>query len=146
MTVKDIVSGYLHEHGFDGLCTDGCGCGLRWLFECEEARTYCIPAYFHKIEAPDGGLYQQPIPHGFYSTRRRKVKAIDVLNAAKKTFEACGNYDYSQKKADSFLRRCGVRIKDGHNQEVELDKIKNTVYAMLDAQTENLFWKYLEEN
>ena len=34
MTVHEIVLEYLEEHGFDGLCTDDCGCSVDDLAPC----------------------------------------------------------------------------------------------------------------
>jgi hypothetical protein len=47
--VKDIVSNYLKENGFDGLCRrNSCGCGLDNLFDCPVERSEkCKPAYKH---------------------------------------------------------------------------------------------------
>lgn len=36
MTVKEIVKEYLEENGYDGLCTDNCGCHKDDLFSCGE--------------------------------------------------------------------------------------------------------------
>jgi hypothetical protein len=45
-TVKEIVADYLKANGYDGLCCDGCGCGLGDHFmPCEERFVGCKPAY-----------------------------------------------------------------------------------------------------
>jgi len=51
MTVKDIISGYLKDHGYDGLAGEACSCGLEDLMPCggEENILACEPA--HKFQA-----------------------------------------------------------------------------------------------
>ena len=45
-TVKEIVADYLKKNGYDGLCRDGCGCGLDCFMPCsDEIRHNCRPAY-----------------------------------------------------------------------------------------------------
>ncbi len=45
MTVHEIILEYLEEHGFDGLCTDECGCLLDDLAPCcSECVMDCVPA------------------------------------------------------------------------------------------------------
>jgi len=45
MNAKRIVIHYLRENGFDGLCMDGCGCGIGDFMPCGEFGSECIPAY-----------------------------------------------------------------------------------------------------
>jgi hypothetical protein len=47
MTVKDILTEYLKEHGYDGLCNLDleCGCGVKDLFMCQCPTDECEPAY-----------------------------------------------------------------------------------------------------
>jgi len=52
MTVKEIISGYLKQNGFDGLHSHaennnygGCGCGINHY--CDELCGGCEPAYKH---------------------------------------------------------------------------------------------------
>lgn len=45
MTVKELIKKYLEENGFDGLCSDDCGCGIDDLFPCGEIPDDCVPAY-----------------------------------------------------------------------------------------------------
>ena len=73
------------------------------------------------------------------------MKAIDVLKAAKETFENYGNEKYAISKANSFLNRCGANLEDGPNQEITRGTIKNVVYAMLDADSEKIFWSNLND-
>lgn len=44
MSVKEIVKGWLAENGHDGLCTNGCGCGLDDLMPCCSEVSTCEPA------------------------------------------------------------------------------------------------------
>ena len=46
MTVLDIVTAYLKQHGFDGLYSDGeCACNLDNLAPCGESFSRCWPGY-----------------------------------------------------------------------------------------------------
>ena len=45
--LQQIVGEYLREHGYDGLCTDDCGCSIDDLGLCEESMSNCVPAYKH---------------------------------------------------------------------------------------------------
>lgn len=46
MTVADIVRKYLTDNGYDGLCTDGCGCSLdEFMPCCSDGVPDCVPAY-----------------------------------------------------------------------------------------------------
>ena len=51
MTVREIIAGWLKEHGYDGLCsTDyppyGCGCDIDDLSPCDcFDNSHCVPAY-----------------------------------------------------------------------------------------------------
>ncbi len=51
MDVYDIVKKYLKENGFDGLCTDDCGCHLDDLMPCcQEGALSCEPGYAISVE------------------------------------------------------------------------------------------------
>jgi hypothetical protein len=59
ITVKDIVTQYLKEHGYDGLCNsdgEGCYCQLDDFCPCEDVNyswvLRCVPGY--KVPDPDG--------------------------------------------------------------------------------------------
>ena len=45
MTVKEIVKDYLRKNGFDGLCSENCGCGLDDFMPCDCETNNCQPAY-----------------------------------------------------------------------------------------------------
>lgn len=45
MTAIEIIEKHLIDNGFDGLCKDGCACGLGWLVSCESDFSECQPAY-----------------------------------------------------------------------------------------------------
>lgn len=51
MTVKEIVKDYLEQNGFDGLCSENCGCGLDDIMPCDCETNNCQPAYKHKCKA-----------------------------------------------------------------------------------------------
>ena len=46
-TVKEIVTQYLVENGYDGLCEDGrrCGCDIEDLMPCCEMSELCFAGY-----------------------------------------------------------------------------------------------------
>ena len=50
ITVKQILIGWLKEHGYDGLCGCECGCGLDDLWPCNDYAAECMPAY--KVSCP----------------------------------------------------------------------------------------------
>ena len=55
MTVKEIVKDCLEKCGYDGLCREGCGCGLDDFMPCssfalEGVPTCCTPAYKHLVK------------------------------------------------------------------------------------------------
>lgn len=45
MNVTELLTAWLKEHGYDGLCRDGCGCDVDNLAPCGEYCGYCVPAY-----------------------------------------------------------------------------------------------------
>ncbi|NQU42715.1 hypothetical protein HQ520_05485 [bacterium] len=45
LTVLEIVSNYLSEHGYDGLYGDECGCDLSTLMDCSGPPRLCCPGY-----------------------------------------------------------------------------------------------------
>ena len=80
MTVKEIVKDCLEKNGYDGLCSENCGCGLHDLMPCSGSETNnCQPAY--KIICP--GNKKCPLHNGCeggregyvcYSTKKPEVK------------------------------------------------------------------------
>ncbi len=65
MNVHDIVKQYLKDNGFDGLCTEDCGCLIDDLFPCcQEGLVDCVPGY--KLDAEDAvnrGYNVNSFPH-----------------------------------------------------------------------------------
>ncbi len=53
MTTKEIVIEYLKQNGFDGLCSDECGCSLDDLICCDEDFQGCEPAYASICDGKD---------------------------------------------------------------------------------------------
>ena len=45
MTVHGIIKMLLLRHGYDGLCTDDCGCGVDAFILCDHSCVDCRPAY-----------------------------------------------------------------------------------------------------
>ena len=52
MTAKDILTQWLTEHGYDGLCSNECGCPIEDLNCCEGPCLDCVPGY--KADDPTG--------------------------------------------------------------------------------------------
>jgi len=50
MNIKEIITKYLTENGFDGLCGEECGCQLGDLFPCESISPNCEPGYISHPE------------------------------------------------------------------------------------------------
>jgi hypothetical protein len=51
MNVEKIVKDYLKKNGFDGLCTEDCGCRNDDLMPCGEGFINCVPG--HLVSAED---------------------------------------------------------------------------------------------
>lgn len=52
MTIKEIVTKYLKDNGFDGLFNEGqCGCELSDLMPCDEPQPDCAPGF--KLPCPE---------------------------------------------------------------------------------------------
>ena len=45
MNVREILTSWLKEHGYDGLCCDGCGCRIEDMAICNSCFDDCLPAY-----------------------------------------------------------------------------------------------------
>ena len=63
--VGEIVESWLREHGYDGLCGDGCGCIIGELYLCTMDGSIpadCVPAYSNPKRAKEGGcsFWMQP--------------------------------------------------------------------------------------
>ena len=54
--VRSIVKEWLQEHGYDGLCNDGCGCFIDDLMCCPEYVARCQPGYKQRLD-DDGYKY-----------------------------------------------------------------------------------------
>jgi len=76
MNVKEIIEKYLKDNKYEGLCCDGCGCGIDDIAPCCSSITECIPAYRHKCEC---GNF-------FYNTEVEKnlIFVKNVYNLSKK--------------------------------------------------------------
>jgi hypothetical protein len=66
-TVLEIVTDYLREHGYDGLCGDECGCGLDNFCLCGSLGMDCEPAYKQKPEDTPSDYDE------FYSTVKPRI-------------------------------------------------------------------------
>jgi hypothetical protein len=55
MNVLEIVTADLKAGGFDGLCCDGCGCGLDDLAPCDGDAMKCTPAKKHQCDVTCSG-------------------------------------------------------------------------------------------
>lgn len=54
MTVKEILKEWLEKNGFDGLCTENCGCSKDDLAPCCLAENIlsCVPGYKRACDYP----------------------------------------------------------------------------------------------
>jgi len=70
MTVKEIIKQYLIDNGFDGLCSEDCGCGVNDLICCNrEFIEDCQPAYERTLtEQDDYENYDCEIGDTIYTT------------------------------------------------------------------------------
>jgi hypothetical protein len=50
MNVREIVIAHLNAGGFDGLCCDGCGCGMDDLIPCDGDAMKCVQAKRHDCD------------------------------------------------------------------------------------------------
>jgi hypothetical protein len=66
--------------------------------------------------------------------------AVKVMYAVHSVFAEVGNEDYAKSKTNNFLRRCGVDINKPKEQPIDVKRIKEVVYAMLDEDRERTFW------
>jgi hypothetical protein len=53
MTAKEIIIDWLKAHGYDGLCSDECGCRLDDLMPGECSCPDCVPGYLREINLHD---------------------------------------------------------------------------------------------
>jgi len=73
MTVKEIVHDWLKEHGYDGLCSDCCGCGLDELFPCDEGGCAdCVPGHLTR-ECDDTECEWYGVSH-FHAMKQKENK------------------------------------------------------------------------
>jgi hypothetical protein len=71
MTVQEIVKVWLKEHGYDGLCTDGCRCGTDDLCPCCGDFQECVPAY-KRIASEDDDIDDIEPGDTYYSAKKGK--------------------------------------------------------------------------
>ena len=66
VTVQDMVKTYLKEHGYDGLCREGCWCGIDelWPCSCDCPNADCTPAYAWEMAADGTPWYSLEKPEG----------------------------------------------------------------------------------
>ena len=71
---------------------------------------------------------------------KENYRAVDVMYAAHLAFSGAGNADYAKQKTNSFLSRCGADIQKPKEQPLSSSRVKEIVFAMLDEETEAIFW------
>ena len=69
-----------------------------------------------------------------------RVKAIDVLHAAKETYENFGDEAYAKSKSNIFLKRCGIKPEYGPSHPITRETLHKIVRAVFDDKSEELFW------
>jgi hypothetical protein len=71
--------------------------------------------------------------------------AFAVSQAAYNTFKRYGNAGYASSKTHIFLRRCGIGALPTGKQ-INKDILKQVCYAMMDVNSENIFWMELADD
>ena len=71
--------------------------------------------------------------------------AVKIMYVIHSVFEDAvpNNKDYANSKTNNFLRRCGVDINKPKEQLLDIKRIRDVVYSMLDADSESKFWARL---
>jgi len=105
MTIKEIVISYLKEHGFEGLCSEDCGCDIDDLAPCESSMVECVPAM--RVPCPgtdecEGGWTG---PHHHYA-----VAPAPLLKPRPRIICMCG----STRFTDEMLLKQWQMTKKGH--------------------------------
>lgn len=67
-------------------------------------------------------------------------QACRIKNAVYSVYADIGDEQYAKRKTDIFLKRCGINSME---QFVNIKNIKEIVYAMLDKNSEEIFWNRL---
>lgn len=82
MDCGEIIEEYLIKNGFDGLCTENCGCGIEDLFSCGDVISDCLPAYKSRLhcqscENEDCHLFGSNREDGYcYSVQKPKERSV----------------------------------------------------------------------
>lgn len=71
---------------------------------------------------------------------RNTIPAVRVMHAIHSVFSGAGDKDYAERKTNNFLKRCGADISKPKEQPLDVARIKEVAYAMLDKDSEELFW------
>jgi replicative superfamily II helicase len=71
------------------------------------------------------------------------IRAIDVLRAAKSTYDRLGDEAYAINKTMCFMSRCGISLESRPEQLLEIEVVERAVYALLDPDAEKTFWESL---
>ena len=71
--------------------------------------------------------------------------AVKVMYAVHSVFAEVGNEEYAKSKTNNFLRRCGIDINKSKEQPIDVKRIREVTYAMLDADCEKTFWLRLNQ-
>ena len=74
------------------------------------------------------------------------IKAINVYEAAKKTFRKYGDEQYALSKADEFLKQCGGDPQGEPEKDILESIVIRTVNAILSIEAKKTFWKNLGGN
>lgn len=74
-----------------------------------------------------------------------QVPAVEVMYAAHFVFSQAGDERYAERKVNTFIRRCGADIEKPKEQPLELSTVKDVAFAMLDRDSEKLFWTNLKK-
>jgi len=75
MTVHEIITQWLIDNHYDGLCTSGCGCGVEDLAPCAYSCLDCEPAYKRRALEAEAAFYDVEVGDWYYTTTPPKEEA-----------------------------------------------------------------------
>jgi hypothetical protein len=87
MTVKEIITNYLKENGYDGLYDYMCGCTINGLGDCDNYCLSCVPAYLYELDRSlgvkcDGCQHQCSVEtYGTVLARSNKIDCLALKRA-----------------------------------------------------------------
>ncbi len=80
MNAKEILAQELAERGYDGLCSDDCGCELADPAPCEEGFSDCEAGYKRKMTEQEAGEYDTCMWQGSWMMTTEKPTADEKFD------------------------------------------------------------------